>query len=94
MPSSTPDDSRLLAQLEIEERRISAKRLRVQDRIDFMRSGAAVESDDHNEKLRQLEEEERLVSARRRELLEAIDGFRVRLGQQPGPRPRQTPLGG
>ena len=94
MESTSADDARLLAQLEIEERTVSSKRRRLHDRLDFMRSGAAVSSADHAEQLLKLEEEERGVSARRRELHFQIDALRVQLGQQPGPRPRQSLLGG
>ena len=93
-PDSAADDARRLAQLESEERTISSKRRRLHDRLDFMRSGGAVASDDHEEKLRQLLEEERELSARRRELHIEIDALRVKLGQQPGPRERPRLLGG
>ena len=91
---SAADAARRLAQLESEERIISSKRRRVHDRLDFMRSGAAVQSADHEEQLRRLEEEERQLSAKRRELHVEIDALRVRLGQQPGPRERPRLLGG
>ena len=94
MESTSTDDARLLAQLEIEERTVSSKRRRLHDRLDFMRSGAAVPSDDHAEKLRALEEEEDELSARRRELHLQIDSLRVKLGQEPGPRQRPRLLGG
>ena len=93
-PDSAADDARRLAQLESEERTVSSKRRRVHDRLDFMRSGAAVPSDDHEERLQQLTEEERELSHRRRELHFEIDALRVKLGQQPGPRERPRLLGG
>jgi hypothetical protein len=93
-PDSAADDARRLAQLESEERTISSKRRRLHDRLDFMRSGGAVASDDHAEKLQQLTDEERELSARRRELHFEIDALRVKLGQQPGPRERPRLLGG
>jgi hypothetical protein len=92
--STSADNARQLADLEIEERTVSSRRRRVQDRLDFMRSGAAVPSPDHEEKLRSLEEEERELSTRRRDLHLQIDALRVKLGQQPGPRPRPRQLGG
>jgi predicted nucleic acid-binding Zn-ribbon protein len=93
-PDSAAEDARRLAQLESEERTVSSKRRRVHDRLDFMRSGGAVTSDDHQERLQQLVDEERALSARRRELHIEIDALRVKLGQQPGPRERPRLLGG
>ena len=93
-PDSAADDARRLAQLESEERTVSSRRRRVHDRLDFMRSGAAVASADHEERLQQLTEEERELSSRRRELHVEIDALRVKLGQQPGPRERPRLLGG
>ena len=93
MESTSADDARLLAHLEIEERTVSTKRRRLHDRLDFMRSGAAVSSPDHVEKLRLLEDEERELSHRRRELHLQIDALRVKIGQQPGPQPRPRQLG-
>ena len=90
----TVGESRRLAQLETEERSVSSRRRRLHDRLDFMRSGAAVPSADHEAKLRELEEEERALSVRRMELHAEIDGLRIRLGQQPGPRARPSQLGG
>lgn len=94
MESTSADDARLLAELEIEERTVSSKRRRLHNRLDFMRSGAAVASADHTEQLHRLEEEERELSVRRRELHLQIDALRVQLGQQPGPQPRPSLLGG
>jgi predicted nucleic acid-binding Zn-ribbon protein len=93
-PDSAAEDTRRLAQLESEERTISSKRRRLHDRLDFMRSGGAVASDDYEEKLQQLIDEERELSTRRRELHIEIDALRVKLGQQPGPRERPRLLGG
>jgi hypothetical protein len=91
---SAADDARRLAELEIEERTVSSKRRRLHNRLDFMRSGAAVSSADHEEQVRKLEQEELEASVRRRELHLEIDALRVRLGQQPGPRERPRMLGG
>jgi predicted nucleic acid-binding Zn-ribbon protein len=85
---STASGAQRLAQLEIEERTVSSRRRRVQDRLDFMRSGAAVPSADHAERVQQLEEEERTLSAHRRELHAEIDMLRTQLGRQPGPQRR------
>src|SRR5262249_60684502 len=92
-PDSAADDARRLAQLESEERTISSKRRRLHDRLDFMRSGGAVASDDHEAKLQQLLDEEHELSTRRRELHIEIDALRVKLGPQPGPRERPPLLG-
>ena len=92
--SSAADDARRLAQLESEERAVSSRRRRLHDRIDFMRSGAAVPAPDAEEQLRRLEDEERELSERRRDLHIEIDALRVKLGQQPGPRERPRMLGG
>jgi predicted nucleic acid-binding Zn-ribbon protein len=94
MESSAADDARQLAQLETEERSASSRRRRLQDRLDFLRSGAAVPTPDHDEQVRRLEAEEREASDRRRELHLQIDALRVKLGQEPGPRQRPRLLGG
>ena len=90
----TADDARLLATLESEERAVSSRRRRLHDRIDFMRSGRATPSPDHEQRLAELQEEERHLSERRRELHLQIDALRVKLGQSPGPRERPRLLGG
>jgi predicted nucleic acid-binding Zn-ribbon protein len=92
--SSAGDDARRLAVLESDERAVSSKRRRLHDRIDFMRSGSAVASEDAEMKLQQLQDEERELSERRRELHAEIDALRIRLGQAPGPRERPRLLGG
>jgi len=89
----TPDDARRLAQLETEERTLSSTRLRLQDRIDFIRSGRSVETADTAAQLGKLLEEERELSGRRLELHAEIDALWFRLGQQPGPREKPRPLG-
>jgi predicted nucleic acid-binding Zn-ribbon protein len=92
--SSTADNARLLATLEGEERAVSSRRRRLHDRIDFMRSGSATPSPEHEQRLGELQEEERQLSERRRELHLQIDALRVKLGQSPGPRERPRLLGG
>jgi predicted nucleic acid-binding Zn-ribbon protein len=62
----------LLAQLEEEERLISAERRRLQDRIDYF-AGA-----EDSAALAELERKEREFSARRRELHDQIDDLRPR----------------
>jgi hypothetical protein len=83
-----------LSQLEAEERTISSRRRRVQDRIDFVRSGRAIDSPDAIAQLERLLEEEGDLSSRRRELHAEIDIVRKRLGQRPGPTPRRKLIGG
>ena len=80
--------------LEGEERAVSSKRRRLHDRIDFMRSGRAVPSEESEARLLELQEEERELSLRRRELHAEIDVLRIKLGQTPGPRERPRLLGG
>jgi hypothetical protein len=75
-----------LACLEGEERALSARRARLHDRIDFLRS----HGDLH--RLEQSETEEQVVSAERRALHQRIDALRVELGLQPGPPPKQRLL--
>jgi hypothetical protein len=60
----------LLEQLEEEERRISAERRRLQDRIDYFAGS------EDSAALGELERKERELSDRRRELHEQIDGLR------------------
>ena len=85
MATSASDDAKRLALLEREERVASAKRRRLQDRIDFMRSGGDTGSTSEKERLRLLLEEERELSERRRQLHIEIDALRIQIGQQPGP---------
>lgn len=86
-------EARRLADLESEERGLSARRRRLHDRIDFARGGSAVASPDAEEVLAKLLAEERQVSDRRRALHRQIDELRVLLGQEPGPRRRERLLG-
>jgi hypothetical protein len=60
----------LLAELDEEERLLSAERRRVQDRIDYYAGP------DGNAELAELERKERALSERRRELHERIDALR------------------
>lgn len=61
---------RLLAELEGEERLISAERRRLQDRIDYFAGP------EDSAALAELERKERELSERRRELHHRIDGLR------------------
>ena len=61
-----------LDELEQEERRISAERLRLHDRLDAFYSEAAAER-------------ERQLSAQRKALHRQIDALRVQIGRTPGP---------
>ncbi|MBM3678914.1 MAG: hypothetical protein FJW96_13705 [Actinobacteria bacterium] len=56
-----------------EERRISDRRRRVQDRLDFLRSGGAVTSDGSTELVDKLTADEREVSEERRQVHVVID---------------------
>jgi len=62
-----------LEQLIAEEKALSARRRRLHDRIDFMRSGRAAGGGDTAAQLQSLLDEERQVSTRRRELHAEID---------------------
>jgi hypothetical protein len=73
---------------------VSSKRRRLQERIDFIRSGRAVPTEETPMLLAQLISEEQALSLRRRELHAQIDPLRVELGQQAGPRKRESLLGG
>jgi hypothetical protein len=69
---------RTLAQLNKEERSLSVHRVRLQDRIDFLRSGGRGRADDVADEIAELVEEEREVSRRRRELHDHIEVARAR----------------
>ena len=94
MEGVSTGDARRLAQLEAEERSVSSRRRRLQDRIDFIRSGRSPDAAEAAAQLERLLEEEREASARRRELHLEIDTLRVKLGREPGPRERPPLLGG
>jgi predicted nucleic acid-binding Zn-ribbon protein len=65
-----------LAQLTKEERSLSARRARLQDRIDFLRAGGGGPVDDVAELLAGLEEQERELSRQRQDLHARIDELR------------------
>jgi len=75
----TPDGSSLLAQLNDEERSLSTRRTRVQDRIDFLRAGGGTSGDESAVMIEELEREERELSQQRRELHEQIATLRWEL---------------
>jgi hypothetical protein len=88
---SASDIAKRMAELEREERVASTKRRRLQDRIDFVRSGGAAASNGGDERLRRLQEEERELSERRRELHTAIDALRIQLREETGRHETVTP---
>jgi hypothetical protein len=69
---------RSLAQLNEEERSLSARRARLQDRIDFLRSGGRGPVDEVADHIAELVEEERELSRQRRELHDHIEVARAR----------------
>jgi hypothetical protein len=86
----TEDARRSLAELDAEEREVSARRSRLHEQIDFLRSTGMAEPD-VEERLAALLERERSVSERRRELHALIDRRRAELGiAERGPVRRDT----
>jgi hypothetical protein len=84
------DPSRSLDELDAEEREVSARRSRLHEQIDFLRSTGMAEPD-AEERLAALLERERQVSERRRELHVLIDRRRAELGiAERGPVRRDT----
>jgi hypothetical protein len=69
-----------LAELEQEERRLSAKRQLLQARIDFLRTGGDGFTERAFEQLEYLREVEGDVSRERRELHSRIDNMRAEAG--------------
>ena len=65
--------SRSLAQLNDEERSLSTRRARLQDRIDFLRAGGGGTVDEVAALIEDLEREERELSRQRHELHVQID---------------------
>jgi hypothetical protein len=70
-----------LAQLRKEERSISARRTRLHNRIDFLRSGGGGDSEDAAAQLAELERQERQLSDERRELHERIEAAEAKLSR-------------
>ena len=68
-----------LARLNAEERMLSSRRTRLQDRIDFLRAGGGGPEADVSELIAELERQERELSRQRLELHERIEVARTRL---------------
>ena len=73
MENGSGEFPRSLAQLNKQERSLSARRVRLQNRIDFLRSGGAGPVDKVADQLAELVEEEREVSRQRREMHDHIE---------------------
>jgi hypothetical protein len=83
-----------LEQLVDEERKVSLRRSRLHDRIDFLR-GTGMTEPDAESRLATLLAEEREVSVRRHELHALIDSARAERGNAEGEAPgRERPLEG
>ena len=70
-----------LAQLRKDERSLSARRTRLQNRIDFLRSGGGGDSPESAELLADLERQERELSDERRALHERIEAAEAKLSR-------------
>ena len=81
MESETRERAKELERLEAEERSLSARRTRLQDRIDFLRGGGGGPVEESAEAIAGLERQEREVSEQRRELHERIELARAELRQ-------------
>jgi chromosome segregation ATPase len=68
-----------LARLNAQERSLSARRARLQDRIDFLRAGGGGPEADVSELIADLQRKERELSEQRRELHVQIELARTRL---------------
>jgi hypothetical protein len=79
MDSREPDRSRTLAELNEEERAVSARRAQLHNRIDFLRAGGGGPLEEVADVLAKLEREEREVSDYRRELHARIELARAEL---------------
>jgi hypothetical protein len=79
--SETRERAKELERLEAEERSLSARRTRLQDRIDFLRGGGGGPVEESAEAIAGLERQEREVSEQRRELHERIELARAELRQ-------------
>jgi hypothetical protein len=77
MVSGEPEPSPTLAELNEEERAISARRAKLHNRIDFLRAGGGGPLEEVAELLAELEREERQVSDYRLELHERIELLRA-----------------
>lgn len=70
--SEETNDTRSPERLEAEERSLSTRRARLQDRIDFLRAGGGGPLDEQAELIADLERQERELSDQRSELHERI----------------------
>ena len=70
-----------LAQLRKDERSLSARRTRLHNRIDFLRSGGGGDSPESAELLADLERQERELSDERRALHERIEAAEAKLSR-------------
>jgi chromosome segregation ATPase len=77
---STGSEPRL-AHLRKEERSLSARRTRLHNRIDFLRSGGGGDSAEAAQQLADLERQERELSDERRDLHERIEAAEARLSR-------------
>ncbi len=73
-----------LDRLREEERSLSARRVRLQDRIDFLRTGGGGDTPESAQLLAELERQEREISSLRREVHQQIDAVASQLlGSRP-----------
>ena len=79
MDGRETDRSPTLAELNEEERAVSARRAKLHNRIDFLRAGGGGSLEEVAEALAKLEREEREVSDYRRELHQRIELARAEL---------------
>jgi chromosome segregation ATPase len=79
MSEGMSEPAHRIRELEAEERSLSARRARLQNRIDFLRSGGGGPLDEVAGTLDALVDEEREVSTRRRALHAEIETVRAEL---------------
>ena len=79
-PAVSEHEDELLVELEQEERRLSAKRRRLQARMDFLQSGGDGFAQGALERLESLRQVESELSRQRRELHARIDDLRAAAG--------------
>jgi hypothetical protein len=78
--SAVSGQNEVLVELEREERRLSAKRRRLQERIDFLQAGGGGFAESALEQLASLRQTESELSRQRRELHVQIDSLRTAAG--------------
>jgi predicted nucleic acid-binding Zn-ribbon protein len=79
--SDAAERAKALERLEAEERAVSARRTRLQDRIDFLRGGGGGPVEENTKLIEDLVRQEREVSLQRRALHEQIQIARAELRQ-------------